>query len=159
MLKYVILFIVWVIVSVIVVFARGGISTDNVTMPQMSCESKEVAQVEKSTENGQTIDGFSCSPITSGLNLIAKGVVRNIRIDKSVEPNTISFEIDGQPMTLDYDRTVSRTRIDVQIYNKDRKKVIEEGKYYYIYNWDNFRTVWSQTPKKLDGSWLIDTIE
>jgi len=158
-LKYINWFIVWVIASVIVVFATGGISTDNVTVPQMSCESKDMQKVDKPTESVQTKDNFSCGFRLSGLTLISKGIVRNIMIDKNAEPNTISFEVDGQPMTLDYDKTVSRSRIDVQIYNKDGKKVIEEGKYYYIYDWDNFRIVWSQTPKMLDGGLLADLKE
>lgn len=103
----------------------------------------------------ETSDPVSCKMPSEGYDLIAKGIISDIRYIPIVNSagklhhTDITFFVDGKSMTLDYDRTHSDNSpygFYSEIYGADATGNIEAGKYYYIYNYGD-RIIWSQTPK------------
>jgi hypothetical protein len=106
-------------------------------------------------------DIFSCG-IPTRLKLIAEGVVTDIsyitvKDQTGYKTKYINFTMGHQRMTLNYDKTDSPVRNDIEIYNTDGRPGIIPGKLYYVYDWDGMRTVWSRVPKELDGGMLVNT--
>ena len=148
MLKYVILFIIWVIVSVIVVMTTGGISTDNVTVPQMSCDSKEVIKEPALVFKGE-------------------GYIRNLayanNVGTLVSTTSICDEdtIYKQAIVFDSasvsDRKERQVRVNnpnpwrghfLRVYNVYGKEIdcLEEGFYCHIYEYDKKELIFSVNP-------------
>ena len=96
----------------------------------------------------------------SNLKLITKGVVTEVSFvavpDRTYSNKYIIFYIDGSKNILDFDKTYNNSSgIDYEIYNKKSVMGIIPNTFYYIYDWDGMRTVWSQLPKKLGASGML----
>lgn len=100
----------------------------------------------------KTIDPISCSCNIpqDDYTLIAKGIITDIRyITRKNGATDVTFFVDGEPMTLNFDKTRSSGGpygFYSEIYGADANGNIENGKYYHIYNYGD-RIIWSQTPK------------
>lgn len=104
-----------------------------------------VANSVPNTDDAKT-DPLSCQcSIKSDLKLIAKGIITDIKYTQDKDSRYIQFNADGQQMMLDYGKVVG-------IFNKSGVGGIIEGEYYYVYDWDGMRIIWSQTPKALDNT-------
>jgi hypothetical protein len=127
MRKYLPYLLILVVISVIVVLAVAN------SVPN-------VGQAETKS------DPLSCQcQIKSDLKLIAKGIITDTKDIQSESSSSVQFKVDGLPMVLDYGKTAG-------IFNKTGAGGIVEGEYYYIYDWDGMRIIWSQTPKTLDNT-------
>jgi hypothetical protein len=94
----------------------------------------------------------SCSPGGGSLISLGSGVITDIKYIKDGNKDYIKFNIDGVPVTLDFGRT--KTADYSEIYPEGN---IQEGQFYYIYEWGGDRIVWSRTPKTVSGTGeLID---
>jgi len=149
MLKYITLFLIWLIAVVVILIATGNITDDTF---KVSCDKPKE----------ETKDPVSCE--MEHLKLIAKGVITNIsyqvvQVDKYNAITYITFNVDGQPMTLNFNKTKYNgggSGYYSEIYGTDGKGNIESGKYYYIYDKGGYRTIWSKTPKALSSGRIVD---
>jgi hypothetical protein len=150
--KYIIIFILWAIVTGVIVVATGAVSTDNVT-DDFSCNQPDEAHQLTLIGEG-AITGLS---YVNNSGYIIKSP--QINPDMEVYIDTFVFLLNGAETKVKNPNLFSGKFCTVYDVNGNVATLIENGKHYYIYNLDKKGLLFSEVPKRLDSEGNIINME
>ncbi len=142
--KYVLIFFVWLVIVGGIIISTNAVATDNITTNMFACQQSKPTLVLITQGNLEKIT------VIGGEN--RKYEIRQLDKEwRGIYIRQFQLQMDGKIKTIDNPNQWSGEFSKVYDKQGNLSRYIEVNKYYYIYNLNDNRLVFSEVTKKLDS--------